>query len=49
VVTSRAAARGSGERLVAAAKALLNDAYGPRQQAIAPNADDTQGALSCII
>jgi len=35
VVTSRAA-RGSGERLVAAAKALLNDAYGPRQQAIAP-------------
>ncbi len=35
VVTSRAA-RGSGERLIAAAKALLNDAYVPRRQAIAP-------------
>ena len=35
VVTSRAA-RGSGERLTAAAKALLNEAYAPRRQAIAP-------------
>ena len=35
VVTSRAA-RGSGERLVAVAKTLLNDAYGPRREAIAP-------------
>jgi hypothetical protein len=35
VVTSRAA-RGSGEKLVEAAKALLNQTYGPRQQAIAP-------------
>jgi neutral ceramidase len=35
VITSRAA-RGSGERLVAAAKSLLNDAYSPRQEAIAP-------------
>jgi hypothetical protein len=35
VVTSRAA-RGSGERLIAAAKTLLNDAYGPRRQAVAP-------------
>jgi hypothetical protein len=35
VVTSRAA-RGSGERLVTAAKVLLNDAYGPRRDAIAP-------------
>jgi hypothetical protein len=35
VVTSRAA-RGSGEQLAAAAKSLLNDAYGPRQEAISP-------------
>jgi 3-keto-disaccharide hydrolase len=35
VVTSRAA-RGSGERLVAAAKGLLNEAYGPRRKAVAP-------------
>jgi neutral ceramidase len=35
VVTSRAA-RGSGERLIAAAKVLLNEAYAPRRQAIAP-------------
>jgi len=35
VVTSRAA-RGSGERLVSGAKALLNESYGPRQQAIVP-------------
>jgi hypothetical protein len=35
VVTSRAA-RGSGEQLAAAAKSLLNDAYGPRREAIAP-------------
>lgn len=35
VVTSRAA-RGSGEKLAAAAKALLNESYGPRQEAIAP-------------
>ena len=35
VVTSRAA-RGSGERLVAAAKTLLNEAYAPRREAIAP-------------
>ncbi len=35
VVTSRAA-RGSGEKLAAAAKTLLNESYGPRQEAIAP-------------
>jgi hypothetical protein len=35
VVTSRAA-RGSGEQLVATAKALLNDSYAPRREAIAP-------------
>jgi hypothetical protein len=34
VVTSRAA-RGSGERLIAASKSLLNETYGPRQEAIA--------------
>jgi hypothetical protein len=35
VVTSRAA-RGSGERLADTAKALLRDAYAPRQEAIVP-------------
>jgi hypothetical protein len=35
VVTSRAA-RGSGERLMAAANSLLNNAYGPRRESIAP-------------
>jgi hypothetical protein len=37
VVTSRAA-RGSGEKLAAAAKELLRDVYAPRQQAIVPQA-----------
>ena len=36
VVSSRAA-KGSGEKLVAAANALLNDSYPPRQQAITPH------------